>query len=281
MPHMMFDPPWSDVHTHAGPTAGYHVVGMSRICEVLLDDPDLGEFLRDDRRGAAIRASVAREIEVPPGPWSVEISESMEKFGIGLLVLEGLLLRRVSVAGRIGAELLGPGDLLRPWQNEDVGTTMPRAGGWRAVSRSRLAVLDAEFAIRIAPFPEITSALFGRAIRRSRHIAVNMAIVHHPRVWVRLHMLFWELADRWGRVGRDGIHVPVRLTHAMLADLVAARRPSVTKALGELASHGIVRWTGSDWLLTGDPPAELDVEDESDLELSEVETGHEAVQQGA
>jgi CRP/FNR family transcriptional regulator, cyclic AMP receptor protein len=244
---------------------------MSRACELLIEDPDLGEFLSEERRQAAIRACVAREVDVPSGPWSVEISPSMERFGIGLLVLDGLLLRRVSVAGRIGAELLGPGDLVRPWQREDVGTTMPRAGGWRVVSQCRLAVLDAEFAIRIASFPEITAALFGRAVRRSRHIAVNMAIVHHPRVWVRLHMLFWELADRWGRVGPDGIHVPVRLTHAMLADLVAARRPSVTKALGELAANGLVRWTGSDWLLTGDPPDELDVEDESDLEMTEVE----------
>ena len=29
--------------------------------------------------------------------------------------------------------------------------------------------------------------------------------------------------------------MPLQLTHAMLSDLVAARRPTVTKALGELA----------------------------------------------
>jgi CRP/FNR family transcriptional regulator, cyclic AMP receptor protein len=70
-------------------------------------------------------------------------------------------------------------------------------------------------------------------------------------------MLFWELADRWGTVRGDGTHVPLRLTHAVLADLVAARRPTVTTALGELADRSAVIWTGADWLLTGSPPAEL------------------------
>jgi hypothetical protein len=84
-----------------------------------------------------------------------------------------------------------------------------------------------------------------------------MAIVQQPRIDLRLHMLFWELADRWGTVHQDGVHLKMQLTHAMLADLVAARRPTVTKALGELAQRSAVVWTGTDWLLPGDPPSEL------------------------
>jgi CRP-like cAMP-binding protein len=89
-------------------------------------------------------------------------------------------------------------------------------------------------------------------------MAVNMAIIHQPRIDLRLHMFFWCLADRFGRVSSDGIHVPVRLTHAMLGELIAARRPTVTKALGELADRGLVSWNGEDWLLSGGPPSELD-----------------------
>ena len=44
---------------------------------------------------------------------------------LGLLVLDGLIIRRVGVAGRFGAELLGDGDLLRPWEREDAGATLP------------------------------------------------------------------------------------------------------------------------------------------------------------
>ena len=84
-----------------------------------------------------------------------------------------------------------------------------------------------------------------------------MAIVQQPRIDLRLQMLFWELADRWGTVRQDGVHVPLPLTHSMLADLVAARRPTVTKALGELSERSAVVWTGADWWLPGEPPDDI------------------------
>jgi CRP/FNR family transcriptional regulator, cyclic AMP receptor protein len=65
--------------------------------------------------------------------------------------------------------------------------------------------------------PEVVSALVTRALRRSRRIATNMAIVQQPRIDLRLHMLFWELADRWGTVHQDGVHVRLHLTHSMLS----------------------------------------------------------------
>jgi CRP/FNR family cyclic AMP-dependent transcriptional regulator len=225
--------------------------------QLLLDDPELAEQLHGERLAAAQRVCVAQTVHVPPGIWSPEDPAGNVRHGIGLLVLDGLIVRRVGVGGRFGAELLGEGDLLRPWQREDLGTTLPRAGRWRALRPCRLAVLDTAFTARIAHYPELISALVARAVRRSRHIAVGMAIVQQPRTDIRLQMLFWELADRWGTVRNDGTHVPLRLTHAVLADLVAARRPTVTKALGELADRSAVVWTGADWLLTGSPPAEL------------------------
>ena len=224
---------------------------------VLLEDPELAHNLRGERLTSATRECVARAIHVPAGPWSPRHDIDGMHYGIGLLMLDGLLVRRVGVAGRFGAELLGDGDLLRPWQQEDDSTTLAHIGKWKALRPSRLAVLDTEFAIHATRYPEVLSTLFGRALRRSRTIAVNMAIVQQPRIDLRLHMLFWELADRWGTVRQDGVHVPLYLTHSMLADLVAARRPTVTKALGELAERSAVIWTGDDWLLPGDPPDEL------------------------
>jgi CRP/FNR family transcriptional regulator, cyclic AMP receptor protein len=91
-----------------------------------------------------------------------------------------------------------------------------------------------------------------------------MAIVHHPRVDTRLHMLLWHLADRWGRVRGDGTIVPLRLTHYVLADLVAAGRPTVSAALAELAEQGLLRPIDHAWLLLGEPPGEL-------LELQDVD----------
>jgi CRP/FNR family cyclic AMP-dependent transcriptional regulator len=50
-----------------------------------------------------------------------------------------------------------------------------------------------------------------------------MAIVDQAHVDVRLRMLLWHLADRWGRVRPDRVIVSLPLTHTVLADLVAAR----------------------------------------------------------
>ena len=229
---------------------------MSSISRILADDPELTDGLAGERLQAAIRDCVAGTCECPAGPWSPPEGIGDMSVGIGLLILDGLLARRVGVAGRFGAELLGDGDLINPFYGGDMGTSLPRTGKWRVLRPSRMAILDSEFATRATRYPEVVSALVTRALRRSRHIATNMAIVQQPRIDLRLHMLFWELADRWGTVHQDGVHVRLHLTHSMLSDLVAARRPTVTKALGELAARSAVVWTGTEWLLPGEPPAE-------------------------
>ncbi|MGH2833935.1 MAG: helix-turn-helix domain-containing protein [Solirubrobacteraceae bacterium] len=226
-------------------------------CRILLEDHDLVERLTGQQRSEAVRDCAARVLDVPAGAWSPAAIAPRVSSGIGLLVLTGLLRRRVGVDGRYGSELLGAGDLLRPWQREDNAVTLPRARGWQVLHPCRLAVLDRSFAARAGRYPEVTTALFARAVRRSRHLAVNMAIVHQPRVDVRLHMLFWELADRWGTVHGEFVRLPIRLTHAVLAELVAAQRSTVTTALNELAAQEKVRWAKEYWLLAGDPPLEL------------------------
>ncbi len=236
-------------------TARPDVPSVSRI---LAADPELSDGLTGDRLEHAVRDCVAGICFTRAGPWSPPDEVGDMRFGIGLLILEGLIVRRVGVAGRFGAELLGDGDLMNPFHPHDMGTSVPRTGKWRVLRDSRMAVLDSEFVMRASRYPEVVSALLARALTRSRHIATNMAIVQQPRIDLRLHMLFWEMADRWGIVRQDGVHVPLQLTHATLSDLVAARRPTVTKALGELAQRGLVVWTGSDWLLAGEPPTELD-----------------------
>jgi CRP/FNR family transcriptional regulator, cyclic AMP receptor protein len=233
-------------------------VAKSESIQLLRHDPDLAEFLVGDRLQQASRDLVTRIVGLEPGNWTpLERIGDLPK-GLGLLVLEGLIIRRVGLGGRYGSELLGDGDLLRPWQDEDPGPLPLRTGRWKVLRNGRLAVLDYDFTVRLARYPELIPCLLSRAVRRSRYMAANMAILHQPRIDTRLHMLLWELAVRWGNVSRDGVRLPVRLTHATLAELVAARRPTVTKALGELAESGLVTWTGEYWLLSGSPPAELE-----------------------
>lgn len=224
---------------------------------VLVEDPDLGLALDADRRVAAQRECIAAVLTVPRGRWSANQHADLARGGVGLLVLAGLIIRRVGHGERFGAELLGTGDVLRPWQHDGEQATMPFETEWSVLEETRMAVLNVRFAQRLAPYPEVAGELVGRALQRSRALAVNMAIVHHPKVDMRLHMLFWHLAERWGKVRRDGVCVPLRLTHNVLADLVAARRPSVSTSLSQLAHRGAIERVGDMWMLYGDPPGEL------------------------
>jgi CRP/FNR family transcriptional regulator, cyclic AMP receptor protein len=223
---------------------------------VLAEDVDLAEAISPAERRAAAEHCLAPVMRLPRGRWNGQRAD-ITPGGIGLLVLQGLLIRRVGVGGGSGAELLGPGDLMRPWQGEGAESTLSSTTGWRVLEDARIAVLDRHAAARFARYPELTGRLVAKALERSRNLATVMAIAHHSRVEKRLHMLFWHLGDRWGRVRRDGVLLPLRLTHAMLADLVSARRPSVSTALAEMARQGLVERVGSGWLLRGDPPGEL------------------------
>jgi hypothetical protein len=232
-------------------------VSIDRPCRVLEEDPDLAEVLAEPERSLAVQSCLARTMIVSEGGWPEVRRILSDEEGIGLLVLSGLLVRRVGVDGRFGAELLGPGDLLRPWQWEDAEPTLPVTTGWRVLERSRMALLDERFTACVGRHPKLAAPLAARALERSRNLAVNMAIVHQPRVEVRLHMLLWHLAGRWGVVGTEGVVLRLRLTHAILADLTAARRPTVSSALAQLHRREMVRPLEGGWLLSGRPPGEL------------------------
>jgi CRP/FNR family transcriptional regulator, cyclic AMP receptor protein len=230
-----------------------HAVAAANVCWVLREDPELAESIDPTRRDQALETLVAREVRIPSGIWSgrpIPIDD-----GIGLLVLEGVMLHRVGIDGRFGAELVGEGDVLRAIDLDLDNPTLPLVVEWLILESARVAVLDERFVRQLARFPQVAGKLFARSVLRSRQLAVNMAIVHQARVDVRLHLLFWQLAGRWGRVRSDGVMVPLRLTHTVLADLVAARRPTVTSALSDLSRRGLVRAVGEGWLLSGPPPA--------------------------
>jgi CRP/FNR family transcriptional regulator, cyclic AMP receptor protein len=231
------------------------------VCRVLVEDSDLAEAIDPALRAEALETVVARQFQIPTG---VRRASPMGlENGLGILVMEGVLIHRIGVEQRFGVELIGEGDLLRASAGDDE-STFPLTNDWLALKPTRMAYLDERFIRQLAQFPQLAGRLVSRAVLRSRQLAVNMAIVHQARVDVRLHMLFWHLAGRWGRVRSDGIFIPLRLTHAVLSDLVAARRPTVTSALSDLGRRGVVRAIADGWLLSGEPPRLHDTAVESD-----------------
>src|SRR4051812_13052610 len=218
--------------------------------------PDLADGLSPEDEAQARRHVVALLDSVEPGPWEPASRYPPDAAFFGLLVVDGMISRDVELGGRRCSELLGPGDLMRPWDyDEGDAPSVPSESAWSVLEPTRVAVLDGRFARVACRYPELVAGLIGRTLRRSRWLAILLTISSMPRVDARVLALFWHLADRWGRVTLDGVVVPVRLTHDMVGRLVGAHRPSVTTALSELTRAERISRLPHGWLLRGDPPS--------------------------
>jgi CRP/FNR family transcriptional regulator, cyclic AMP receptor protein len=221
---------------------------------VLAADVELAQRLPAERRQAAEPASMARVLRRGTGRWDASEDSAPARDGYGLLVIDGMLVRRVGYEGRYGAELLGPGDVLRPWEHDGDEAVLPFEAGWRVLSPLRLAVLDLPWVMRMSRYPEVSAELLGRLQRRSRRLASMLVISQQPKLDEAVWLFFWELADRYGRVRSDGTHVGLDLTHELIGYLIGARRPSVSTSVKRLERAGRVRREGHSWVLLGDPP---------------------------
>lgn len=225
---------------------------------VLEEDPDLGAALPPDELEPATAAALARSYGIRPGTWEPS-RDAPSGDTLGLLVLDGLMTRSLELGDRSSTELLGAGDLLRPWQRDSEEGLLPHAVHWRVLAPTRVALLDGPFTTAIAPWPELTTALVGRALRRARWQGIFAAISHVIRVDDRLLLAFSYFAERWARVRADGLLVRLPLTHEQLGALIGARRPSVTTALSGLAAQGLlVPGQRGEWLLTAAARERLD-----------------------
>jgi CRP/FNR family cyclic AMP-dependent transcriptional regulator len=219
---------------------------------VLDEDPDLGAGLaREDWRDAAA-AAVAPGVLHPVGRW--RFCAPPDADALGLLVLSGVILIRVSVGERAHVELLGEGDVTCPWMG--LGPDLAVAAGVTStvLSDLRTALLDRAFITRTARWPELQAALMQRLITRSRRLGLQSAINGLTRTEERLELTLWQLASRFGKVTTDGYKLPLRLTHTQLAEIVAAQRPSVTTALVRLEQAGRLRRNHDGWILPGALP---------------------------
>jgi CRP/FNR family cyclic AMP-dependent transcriptional regulator len=225
-------------------------VGAVAVIDV---DPDLAEGLPEGEREVASRRLVAPTYDLPVGAWAPEQHNHQPVHGaLGLLVVNGLLSRTLTLEGRATGELLGSGDVLRPWDPREAPPGISCHVQWAVHAPTRLALLDRRFVSAAARWPSVLEEIAMRLVRRSANLSLQLALGQVPRIEGRLLLLFWRLADRWGRVTPDGILIPLRLTHETLAALVAARRPSVTSALGRLGEAGLLERRDGGWLLHRD-----------------------------
>lgn len=230
---------------------------MAERVRVLDADLSLGSGLSDDELAMARRYAVADVVELRRGTYTP--SDLFDGEGLlGLIVLDGLLIRRVAVGDRHCGELVGEGAVLRPWDDFGQNAPLPVDVSWRVLRETRLALLDRRFLATIVHWPALIETFTARATERAHTLAFNVAVHCLRHVHLRLLVLLWHLADRFGHVTPAGTLVPLALSHADLAELVGAQRPSVSVALKRLADSGLIRRAPDNgWLLTHEPPSEL------------------------
>lgn len=234
-----------DLHPH-GPAA----------VRVLEEDPDLGSGLDPEQWEVAVRHAVAPAFTVGRGPWSFR--PAPDPSALGAVILRGLVVVRIAVETRAHVELLGEGDIISPWAGSGSELTVPSVMSARAVTPVRLALLDRGFTLRTARWPEIHAVVVQRLVMRARRLGLQSAINALARTEERLELTFWILAYRFGRVTPRGYELDLRLSHAQLAEMVAASRPSVSHALSRLRqAERILRVDRHRWLLRGGPPQKL------------------------
>jgi hypothetical protein len=232
--------------------------GSPPLYAYLLDlDDDIAQEIELRMRYSARQHATARLLDAETGACDLTSWFGTVGEGPGLLLVDGLLAAETKIADRTVTELLGSGDLLQPPAVR--ADDMVCCGcGWRALLPTRLALLDTDFVERVRPWPQITCALFRRAERRAADLSALRAISCQPKLEVRLVLLLWHLAARWGRVEPTGLRLSMPLTHRVLGQLVAAERPSISHALARLSHAGIVTGTAGDWHLHGDVDAHVE-----------------------
>jgi CRP/FNR family transcriptional regulator, cyclic AMP receptor protein len=222
------------------------------VIQLLREDPDLGEHMAPQARRQATELIRARVFRVPKGMWD---PPGIDHGSIGLLLLDGLMVRTLHLGRVSSSEVVGPSDIIRPWETQLIPSLVPGVTSWRVLEPAQVAFLDRRATALIGRWPELSAAVAGRFLRRTRSLAYLMAAQHFVRVEDRLLATLWHLASMWGKVTPRGTVVPFRLTHEMLAGIIGAQRPTTTTSIRSLTEQGrIARDDGRWYVLLGDPP---------------------------
>ena len=189
------------------------------------------------RRGEAT-ALVPRRVE-EVGPWEWREPNP----AVGLLIISGRMARGLHV------------DDARRTASRCSARVTCCARGASAVNRCRSPRRSIGWLWRSSSSPSSISASCGRpcagrgspsTCSRPRSSAPARSPTSSPpgrsHAWRRESCsTFWHLADRWGHVSPEGVVLELpRLTHEMIARMVAARRPSVTTGIRRLRELGVI-----------------------------------------
>jgi CRP/FNR family transcriptional regulator, cyclic AMP receptor protein len=212
----------------------------------LLDvEPSLAGYLPPDGQELGGRLTVQVRT-LPPGAIDPEALLD-ESAAFAAVILEGLIMHRVSIGEQPALRLMGPGDMMS--SSSSSSPPLTARSEHRVATPVRIAMLDDRVLWLAQRFPRLFSGLQARLAEQQERVAAQLAVCQLPRVEDRLTAMLWLIAERWGRVTPGGTVVPISLTHDALGELVGARRSTVSLALKQLVEDGTLVRNDGGWLL--------------------------------
>ena len=160
--------------------------------------------------------------------------------------------------GRVSSyEVVGPTDIIRPWEDDLIPSLVPTLTDWRVLEPARVDSSDGRTTELIGRWPELSVAIGGRLLRRSRSLAYLMAAQHFVRGSTRS----WRRPGIWPACGA-GSHCRApwcrsasrtKCSRASSAPSDRRRPPQSTLSCGRSASPATTAGTTSSSasLLTG------------------------------
>jgi CRP/FNR family cyclic AMP-dependent transcriptional regulator len=231
---------------------------MPELLRLLEADPDLGQALDSDAFATAEQELLVEPLHLPRGRWDADATWAEHPAELGLLMLDGVLALDTIVGRRASLEILGPGDLIRPWPRNRHAPALDTQQRFTALRPLHLAVLDTDVAQTAARWPGVLGEITGRAMGRASSGALRLLLQQVVRIDERVLLALWGLSERFGRVTPHGVVVPLPINHTMMARLVGAQRPTVSQAVGALTRRGALERTeDGGWLLHGEFPEEV------------------------
>ena len=217
------------------------MVGESEGTIRLLDaEPSLARGIERRELDAAREKLIAEVRKVDPGEWEDARKKPASPLFLGYLILEGAFTREILVSSRPSIELLGPGDLIRPWVVPRALDVMHVTDQWSLLSTGHVAVIGEDFHQQAQAYPSILTVLMDRVVARARWLGFQVALSQLTRIDHRLLLTFRYVAERWGVEQQQGVRIPIRLSHRSIAALIGARRPKVSAEITNLTEQGLI-----------------------------------------
>jgi hypothetical protein len=208
--------------------------GVTEAAASLLEaDPALAAALGSEATAELGHERILSVLAVPAGPWLPPERDALDGGIVAVVVLDGLL------AAGTPSCLIGPGDVLEPWDRNVV---------WTACTPARLALLGTRFIDALQAWPGASAGVLGRAGGGTPEIAGFGAVDE------RMLDLLWQVAARWGVSHRNGVGLPRALGMTAMGALLGVSERRADAAFSLLAARGSVsRGDGSGWRMLPAP----------------------------